>query len=67
MYDTDATGTVDHILSFSEIPHYDPNFYSDMLSWEDTYEFRTENCECGAIYTSFPAGHMFFCKKWSKF
>lgn len=54
-------------LTFSQIPSYDPNFYVDMPSFEDMFEWGSSNkCCCGAIYTSFNWDHMFFCPKWVK-
>jgi hypothetical protein len=66
MYDRDPSGQVDYTLLFTEIPTYDPNFYSDMPSWETLFGTRGSSCECGAIYTSFPWDHMRYCSLWRK-
>jgi hypothetical protein len=68
MYGPDQTNQVDQICYFSEVASYDPNWYAttyqDISGWLDNgYGAK---CECGAIYTSFPQAHMFFCPKWSK-
>ena len=57
----------DSELTFSQIPTYDPNFYTDMPSFEDMFEWgQSDKCVCGAVYTSFPWDHMRFCGKWIK-
>ena len=69
MYQPDDTGQSDFILFFGEIYSYNPNFYATTYIDID-YMFNagySGNCECGAAYTSFKDGHMFFCKKWTKF
>ena len=66
-YDRDFSGDIDYVLIYSEIPHFDPNYYTDMPSWESIFGIRTSNgCECGSIYTSFPQAHMFYCPMWRK-
>lgn len=66
MYDKDASGQVDWVLLYTQMPTYDPNYYADMPSWESLFGDREDKCECGAIYTSFPQIHLFYCKKWTK-
>lgn len=53
-------------LVFSELPTYDPNFYASEYSvFEDMFE-KTNDCCCGAIFSSFPWDHMRMCPKWVK-
>lgn len=68
MYAPDKTNQVEHICYFSEVASYNPNWYantyvdiSNLLS-----NGSSAGCECGAIYTSFPNAHMFFCPRWTK-
>lgn len=65
-YDTDPTNQVDQILSFSELPSYDPSYSIDCKTWAELFGERTKDCECGAAHTSFPTVHMFFCKLWRR-
>jgi hypothetical protein len=68
MYDKDKSGQTDYILTFSELPTYDPNYYAEMEDFDAIFGGAMGiQCECGAIYTSFPQFHMFYCKKWRKF
>lgn len=68
MFLEDANANVDYIILFSELKHFDPTYYT--VKVEDFDRFFNnpfgDKCECGAIYTSFPQIHMFFCPKWSK-
>lgn len=53
---------------FSEIQTYDPNWHSTTYYNIDSL-LNTgygSKCECGAVYTSFPQAHMFYCPKWTK-
>jgi hypothetical protein len=55
----------DYELTFSQIATYDPNYYVDMPSFEDMFEWGVnDKCECGAIYTSFAWDHLRYCKKY---
>lgn len=64
-YDYDPTGKVDHILVYSEVPTYDPNFGVVCPSWQDLFkDTSTNSCECGAKHTSFPWDHMRLCRQW---
>lgn len=67
-YDRDLTGQVDMILHFSELPHYDPNFYADQPHWHEIFlnGEEVDLCECGSKYSSFSWDHMRMCKLWSK-
>src|SRR5208282_4593426 len=60
----------DYELTFSQIPTYDPNFYADMPSFEDMFEWaNVDKCVCGSAYSSFSWDHMRFCpkhKSWDK-
>lgn len=59
----------DYELFFAKIPTYDPNFYVDMPSFEEMFEFGgadRDKCCCGAAHTSFSFDHMRFCPKWVK-
>jgi hypothetical protein len=57
-------------LTFSQIATYDPNYYVDMPSFEDMFEWGvTDKCVCGAIYSSFQWDHLRYCPKhkpWSQ-
>lgn len=66
LYDKDITGAVDTILTYAELPIYDPNFGVDCTTWQEMFGEDTGGCQCGAAYTSFPGGHMFFCRRWTK-
>jgi hypothetical protein len=66
MYDADKSGHVDFILTYSELPSYDPNFYADMDDFDEKFGHRLDPCQCGAKYTSFPQIHLFFCPQWKK-
>lgn len=61
-----ATGLIDYELKYSEIASYDPQYYAPATDWADIYPIRESKCECGAHHTSFPNGHMFYCKKYRK-
>ncbi len=51
-------------LTFTQIPTYDPNFYAEMPSFEQMFEWTSgDKCECGSAYTSFPWDHMKYCPK----
>ena len=65
MYNT--IGSVNE-LTFAQLHTYDPNFYIDMESFEEMFEWgsNSDKCECGANYTSFSFDHMRYCKKWTK-
>lgn len=63
-YDKDPNKYYDHVFTFVEIPKHDPNFYKDILSWEERFSHLTPTCDCGARHTTFPQFHMFFCRKW---
>lgn len=68
MYDKDKSGMYDYVLIFVPLPTYDPNYCVDMPDIDEMLGVRGgDKCECGAIYTSFPNAHMFFCPKWIKF
>jgi hypothetical protein len=66
-YSTDLTGKVDMILTFGEIPSYDPMYHMPCPSWKELFESNlSTTCDCGAKYTSFPWDHMKMCKLWTK-
>lgn len=67
MYDHDASGHVDFILTYSEMQSYDPDWYIDMEDFDQKFGHRLDQCQCGAKYTSFPQAHMYFCPQWRKF
>ncbi len=55
----------DYELTFSELPVYDPSYYSDMKSFEEMFEgAKGDGCECGAAFSSFKWDHMRLCKLW---
>ena len=55
----------DYELTFSQIATYDPNYYADMPSFEEMFEWSgATKCECGAIFSSFAWDHMRFCPKY---
>jgi hypothetical protein len=60
----------DYELTFSQIPAYDPNYYVDMESFEDRFEWgQIDKCVCGAIFSSFSWDHLRYCPKhkpWSQ-
>lgn len=51
-------------LTYSQIPMYDPHYYDEMPSFEEMFEWGSEKCQCGAVYTSFSWDHMRFCPKY---
>src|ERR1035438_2985912 len=54
-----SIGGTDYELTFSQVPSYDPNYYVDMPTFEDMFEYgKGDICECGAIYTSFSWDHL---------
>jgi hypothetical protein len=59
MYDVDITGPNDYKLIFSELPTYDPNFYVDMVSFEDLFGYPDEKCECGGTFLILRLGSSF--------
>jgi hypothetical protein len=64
-YDKDQSGQFDYVLTFSEIPSYDPNYNTAIPTWEDLFwHQKSYQCECGAAYSSFPWDHMKLCKLW---
>jgi len=65
MYDKDPSGKVDMILTFSEIPNYDPNYDVFCPEWNDLFGNKRLDCECGASYSSFPWDHLRYCPLWS--
>jgi len=65
-YEEDSSKHFNYILTFSPIPYYHPAFEKECNSWE-YYFGETNKCECGSVYSSFPQGHMFYCKLYTKF
>ena len=65
-YDKDISGKVDLILTFVELPSYDPNYGVDCPLWSELFPEEALSCECGAKHTSFPQFHMFLCRLWRK-
>ncbi len=65
-YDTDPLKKIDYILTFSELPNYGPNYGILCTTWSEMFKDEIGGCECGAAHTSFPNGHMFFCRLWRK-
>jgi hypothetical protein len=65
MYDKDKSGKTDYELIYSELPTYDPNFYVDMEDFEKKF-FGTssDECTCGASFSSFSWDHMTYCRSW---
>lgn len=67
MYEADLSGNVDWILRYSQIPSYDAESRFIAPTLDEIVGASVDNsCQCGAIYTSFPNHHMFFCPQWSK-
>ena len=50
-------------LTYTDLPTYDPNFHTEMLSFEEMFEYGNV-CECGAAHApSFGSfDHMKYCK-----
>jgi hypothetical protein len=68
MYGKDESGVYGRILIFVPLSTCDPNYYVDMPDFDEMLGVRGDDkCQCGAIHTSFPDAHMFFCPKWTKF
>lgn len=65
-YDKDSTGQVDYLCIFSEVLPNDPNWHGTFEDISHMFDSYGKRCECGAIYTSFPNFHMFFCSKYTK-
>jgi len=65
LYEEDPTGQVDQILTFSQLPGYDPNYGVWCPNWTDMTGWDPDKCECGAKYGSFDWDHFRYCKKWS--
>jgi len=62
MYQSSGNG---YDLIFSQVATYDPNYYVDMPSFEEMFEWDSTNkCECGAIYSSFNWDHLRYCSRW---
>lgn len=64
----DPTHKVDHVCVFEEVQKWDAAWHATTYEEVD-HLFDTGfggRCECGAVYTSFPDIHMFYCPKWSK-
>src|SRR5581483_8954716 len=67
IYEEDLTGASDYNCVFAGVQSYDPNWHATVyVSIESMMGYGGTKCECGAIYTSFPQIHMFFCPKWTK-
>lgn len=64
MYDNDYTGKFDFVLIFSELQSYDPNYNVDCPKWSELFPEKTNACDCGAKYCSFPWDHMRYCPLW---
>lgn len=54
----------DYELTFTQLPTYDPNYYADMINFEDLFTSSYNICACGAAYSSFNWDHMRFCSLW---
>jgi hypothetical protein len=70
MYQNDSSGTYDKILQFSPMKQYDPRWLQ-CVDFHERFESgwgskKNNGCECGAIHTSFPQIHMFYCPQWKK-
>ena len=65
-YDKDKANVVDYILSFAELPPYDPNYNIECSTWAELFGERMGGCVCGSKYTSFSFDHMFYCSHWTK-
>lgn len=66
MYADDPNKIYDKILTFSPMKLGDSR-WNECLDFESRFgDTGSGGCECGSIYTSFPAGHMFFCPLWRK-
>lgn len=65
-YKEDSSKQYDYILTFGEIRPWDPAYTLDCLSWESRFGSEADACQCGSSFTSFPAGHMFYCPLWRK-
>ena len=66
MYDKSKTGN-DYDLAFGRISDETDLGGLPVPCIEEMFpDGWAAKCECGAIYTSFPEEHMFFCPKWRK-
>lgn len=70
MYQDDSAMVYDKVLKFSPMRQNDLrwNFCVDFherfeRGWGDK---KNNGCECGAIHTSFPQVHMFYCPQFKK-
>lgn len=69
VYELDPDLNVDFLCHFGEILSYHSLYNSTAyVDIDKKFGFDGESkCQCGAIHTSFPNGHMFFCSQWSPF
>jgi hypothetical protein len=66
VYEEDPIKRVDYILTYSELPTYDPNYNVECSTWNELFGDTWNACECGAKFTTFPEAHMFYCRRWTK-
>lgn len=66
MYDKDQTKQYDYILVFALMDPLDSRWWS-CVDFSERFGYNiSESCSCGSIYTSYAAGHMFYCSLWRK-
>lgn len=64
LYDEDKTKQVDYIFTFTQMSSFSYGYSIPCVKFEDLLKNSYGNkCECGAVYTSFPQFHMFYCSK----
>jgi hypothetical protein len=62
----DPNKLYDKILTFGHMSLGDAR-WNDCVDFEQRFGHTgSSNCQCGAIHTSFPQFHMFFCPQWRK-
>lgn len=70
MYQKDNSGHYEYILKFSPMKAHDTRWYwcvDFKERFENSWGSRKNNgCECGAVHTSFPQVHMFYCPEFKK-
>jgi hypothetical protein len=69
MYGSDPFQNIDYVCYFSPVRKDNPLYTSQ--AYENIDQLINPGwgtkCECGAIYTSAPQIHMFFCPLWKKY
>lgn len=65
-YGPDPLKNYDQILVFAHMSPGDAR-WDQCRRFDDMFYYASRTaCECGSIYSSYPAGHMFFCPMWRK-